>query len=146
MCACWGDRSPAPEGPVDDAAVAAALSVLAAFADYRDVTLLVESNGVYADSTRLRRLVETVASPHVAVLWDINHPYRFAGESMAETYANLAPYIRYVHVKDSVMVDGSLRYRMMGQGDLPVREALDVLMANGYSGYVHAGMGQALEP
>jgi fatty-acyl-CoA synthase len=130
------DRSPAPESPVDDAVVAATLAVLASYAEYRGVTILVETNGVYSDSKRLRQLVETVASPNVAVLWDVHHPYRFANESVAETYQNLAPYIRYVHVKDSVIEDGNLRYRLMGQGDLPVREALDILAANGYEGYV----------
>ncbi len=131
-----GDRSPAPESPVDDAAVASTLAVLASYAEYRGVTILVETNGVYADSKRLRRLIDTVASPSVAVLWDIHHPYRYANEPVAETYANLAPYIRYVHVKDSVIEDGQVRYRLMGQGDLPVRDALDILAANGYEGYV----------
>lgn len=130
------DRSPAPEGPVDDSVVAGALTILAAYAAYKGVTVLVETNGVYAESARLKRLIESVNSPAVAVLWDVHHPVRFFGETIHETYANLSPYIRYVHLKDSVLVDGQLRYRLLGQGDLPVREALEALSFNGFDGFV----------
>jgi fatty-acyl-CoA synthase len=84
------------------------------------VTLLVETNGVYADTKRLAKLLDAVDSPFVAALWDMHHPYRFMGEAPRDTVANLGGRIRYTHTKDSVMEDGHVRYRMMGEGDLPV--------------------------
>ncbi len=131
-----GDIAPEVQGPVDDAVVANALSSLADYAAWRQVTLLIETNGVYAQSSRLRALLETVNHPAVGVLWDIHHPYRFFNEAPAETWARIGSYVRYVHIKDSVMIDGKVRYRMLGHGDLPVFAALDLLDASGYDGYV----------
>ena len=52
---------------------------------------------------------------------------RYAGESARQTVENLGSYIKYVHVKDSIVKDGKCEYRMMGEGDLPILEMLDEL-------------------
>ena len=131
------DAHPAPAGEIDDGEVVAILKGLAVRAKARGVTLLVETNGVYADTKRLAGLLDAVGSDAVAALWDIHHPYRFFGESPETTWKNLDGRIKYVHVKDSV-VDGSgaIHYRMPGEGDLPLTEALDALSAGGYAGFV----------
>ncbi|MBQ2955726.1 MAG: AMP-binding protein, partial [Clostridia bacterium] len=85
---------------------------------------------------RLKKLLDDIGSPYVAALWDVHHPYRFFGEQPETTVANLGSYIKYIHVKDSVMEGDVVRYRMMGEGDLPVREALDALDKINYDGYV----------
>ena len=42
-----------------------------------------------------------------------------------------------MHVKDSVLDEnGHLQYKMLGSGDLPVRESVRVLNENGYDGYL----------
>ncbi|MBP7401369.1 MAG: AMP-binding protein [Clostridia bacterium] len=131
------DREPHAEGDVDDAAVARVLKRLADHAAAAGVTLLVETNGVYAESSRMRSLLDRLSHPAVKVLWDVHHPIRFFGESPAYTYSVLGRDIAYVHVKDSIReADGTVRYRMMGEGDLGVDAALDVLVGAGYSGYV----------
>ena len=130
------DRGPEAEGEVDDAAVAKTLRELVPAAEACGVTLLVESNGVYADTARLAALLSAVASDSVAALWDMHHPYRFAGETPEQTVQNLGAYIRYVHLKDSVMENGRVSYRMMGEGDLPVEEMIRALRSVNYEGYV----------
>ncbi|MDR1001580.1 MAG: TIM barrel protein [Clostridiales bacterium] len=57
------------EGDVDDNVVLDQLKRLAALALKQDITLLVETNGVYADTKRLRALLDTCASDAVAALW-----------------------------------------------------------------------------
>lgn len=131
-----GDQEPAPAGEVDDEYVAGVLKDLADMAEPANVTLLVETNGVYADTKRLAKLIDSVDRPQVAALWDMHHPYRHMGESPAETVKNLGARIRYTHTKDSVVEDGKVCYRMMGEGDLPVYEMLDALKDTGYDGYV----------
>lgn len=131
------DKDPNPSDYIDDDYVSKNLSQLADYASDKSVTILVETNGVYADSDRLLKLVETVNSPAVAVLWDINHPYRYFNESPEKTYNTLSKYIRYIHVKDSVDgEDGRVAYKMMGKGDLPIREVLSILKNNGYEGFI----------
>ena len=130
------DRDPEPVTDVDDEYVAGVLRELAAIAEkYDNVTLLVETNGVYSDTLRLKRLIERVGSSRVAVLWDVHHPYRYMEESPEETVKNIGSYIKHVHVKDSLMVDGKPKYKLMGQGDMPLKSIFASLAEIGYSGY-----------
>ena len=131
-----GDLKPEPDGEVDDAAVLAQLLRLVPYAEEKNVTLLVETNGVYADTARLRELLDQIDSDNVAALWDIHHPYRFAGESPETTVQNLGAYIKYAHIKDSVVEDGKVCYRMMGEGDLPMDAIARALKSINYEGYI----------
>jgi fatty-acyl-CoA synthase len=131
-----GDLAPEVQGPVSDDVVIDNLRSLADYASWRQVTLLIETNGVYADSARLAGLMKKLDHDSVKVLWDIHHPYRFFNEKPEKTWSNLGSWISYVHVKDSVIKADKVSYRMLGSGDLPVRETLDVLFDNGYEGYV----------
>ena len=131
-----GDLSPAPDGEVDDAFVAEHLKKLGAIAAEKGVTLLVETNGVYSDTKRLKAVLDNVACDAVAALWDMHHPYRNMNESGQQTVDNLGSYIKYVHVKDSTIVDGKVKYHLMGEGDMPFDEMFAALKNAGYDGYM----------
>jgi fatty-acyl-CoA synthase len=130
------DRQPQQEGEVDDEAVLAALKRLIPIAEENDVTLLVETNGVYADTSRLCKLLDHIASDAIGALWDMHHPYRYANEKPGKTVQNLGAYIKYVHTKDSVIENGVVKYRMMGEGDLPIDDMMRALRSINYEGYV----------
>ena len=130
------DRSVYPEGDADDGAVIELLKELAPFAAERGVTLLVETNGVYSDTKRLADLLLAVADDAVAALWDVHHPFRVFGEAPDVSVSNLGAYIKYVHIKDSVISDGKISYRMMGEGDLPADEIVNALRSINYDGFV----------
>ena len=131
-----GDRNPAPEKEIDDNVVISIMRELIPYAEEMNVTLLIETNGVYADTKRLKKVLDEINNRKVAALWDMHHPYRFMGEKPAETVANLGEYIKHVHVKDSVMVDGKVSYKLMGAGDMPLKEMFDSLQAIDYIGYI----------
>ncbi len=131
-----GDLEPQADGEVDDEVVISALRRLAPIAEEKGITLLVETNGVYADTGRLGNLLNTVASDSVGALWDVHHPYRFANEKAGKTVQNLGAYIKYVHVKDSVIENGKISYRLMGEGDLPIDDFMRALRSINYEGYV----------
>ena len=132
-----GDKDPQPSNPVHDGVVAKALAALSDYAKDKNVTVLIETNGAYADTARLAKLLAKVSDQNIGVLWDVHHPYRYFGETPETTYKNIGAFIRYVHVKDSVVSEnGKLQYKMMGYGDLPVKEAVKVLHKNGYNGYI----------
>jgi len=131
------DAHPAPECEVDDESVAVILKKLAVDAGRKNVTLLVETNGVYADTKRLRNLLDKIASPYVAALWDVHHPYRYFQETPAQTWDNLDGYIRYVHLKDSLTdASGKTKYRMLGSGNLPLTEVFELLKEKEFDGFV----------
>ncbi|MBR3289695.1 MAG: AMP-binding protein, partial [Clostridia bacterium] len=104
-------------------------------AEKRGVTLLVETVGVYADTVRLRELLNSFACDHLAALWDIHHPYRFAGEDPEQTIQNLGAYIKHVHVKDSVTRDGEVFYCLLGEGELPMDALVSALRSINYDGF-----------
>ena len=130
------DLEPHSCGEVDDEAVLAALRRLIPAAEAAGVTLLIETNGVYADTARLCNLLNQAESDAVGALWDLHHPYRFGGETAGQTVQNLGAYIKYVHVKDSVVEDGEVSYRMMGEGDMPIDEFMNALRSINYDGYI----------
>ena len=126
------DRNADREGEVDDEVVLAHLKEVLPLAEEKGVMLLLETNGVYADTARLRDLLVRAESDSVGALWDMHHPYRFAGESPELTVQNLGVYIKYTHIKDSVMENGKVSYRLMGEGDLPVDAMMRALRTNNY--------------
>jgi fatty-acyl-CoA synthase len=131
-----GDRDPWKSDEADAETVAANLRLLAPEAERMGVSLLLESNGIFSDSALLADTVRAVNSPRVAVLWDVNHPVRYGGETPEKTWANLAGLVRHVHVKDSVVTNGEVVYKMLGRGTLPLSEAFGLLKSGGYDGFV----------
>ena len=135
-----GDSEPHLNEPKPDSKSEALLeeqiNKLLPHAAVKNVTLLLETNGIYADSTKLKSFIEKINHPNLAVLWDIHHPIRVFNETVEDTYKTLKPWIRHVHVKDSVVTDGKVVYQMTGYGDIPIKETLKLLGSDGYNGYV----------
>lgn len=113
------------------------MKTLAPIAEEAGVMLLIETNGVYSDTKRLADVLTQIESDAVGALWDWNHPYRFNNETPETTINNLGAYIKHCHIKDSVMVDGKVEYRLVGEGDLPpMAEYLKALRSLNYEGYL----------
>ena len=108
----------------------------AALAEEAGVTVLIETVGIFADTEKLRDVLNRFASDHLAVLWDFQHPYRVCGESPDRTIQNLGAYVRHVHLKDSEMADGKLEYRLIGEGTLPIAEMMNALRSVNYDGFL----------
>lgn len=106
------------------------------YAASKGVTPLIETNAELADSKVMKQFMEDVNRENSGVLWDVHHPYRYFNETPEQTYANIGKYVKYIHVKDSVMENGKVKYKLMGKGDVPVAKALKVLKDNGYDSYV----------
>lgn len=130
------DASPEPGEGIDFDFTAENLSTLSDYASGKGVAVLVETNGIFSDSSEMLRLINRINKPNVGVLWDIHHPFRFMKEPIEKTYEALKPFIKFVHIKDSIIENGRLRYKMLGHGDIPVKEALHALKENGYDGFV----------
>ncbi|MHB1314263.1 MAG: AMP-binding protein [Christensenellales bacterium] len=130
------DATAEPRGDVEEPFILCALSRLVPYAEANNVTLLIETNGVYADTARLRSLLDEIGSDAVGALWDMHHPYRYFNESPQKTVQNLGAYIKYAHIKDSVMENGNVVYKMMGDGDLPIAEIMNALRSINYEGYI----------
>ena len=109
------------------------LHTLLQVAEMRQVTLLLKTSGIFADTTRLRKLMDDFASDYLAALWDMHHPYRDCGESADTTIKNLGAYVRHVHLRDS---DAHGAYNLIGEGTLPVSDMMRALSAINYDGFI----------
>jgi sugar phosphate isomerase/epimerase len=133
-----------PEGHTVDTIMPTVVENLRAVGDVAEsygVTLALETHDDWTDSAVFARLMREVDHPRVRVLWDLHHPYRTNSESPQFTYDNLGPYTVSIHVKDSVPAagdgeeEGAHRYVFLGQGDVPLKQMLDLLIEGGYDGY-----------
>lgn len=140
-----GDDRAEPGGEVRDQLVSDALMELGDYAIDHRLYVLIESNGVYTDTARLAALLEGLSHPAVGVLWDVHHTYRFGKEGFAETWGRLKDQIKYIHLKDSVREEGRIRYRLFGEGDLPLIELLS-LLHDEYQGWYSLEWIKAWEP
>ena len=112
------------------------LNAVIPFAGKKGVTLLMETFGAYADTGRLRDLLNEYACDELAALWDMQHPYRLYNEQPETTITNLGAYIKHVHIKDSEVTDNGLEYRLVGEGSLPIPRMLDALRSVNYDGFI----------
>ena len=109
------------------------LSRLLVVAEEQNVCLLIKTSGIYADTARLRKLLESFASDYTGALWDMHHPYRDFGESADTTIKNLGTYVKHVHLRDS---DDKDTYNLIGEGTLPVADMIRALSSINYDGFV----------
>ena len=97
------------------------------------VCLLIKTSGIYADTARLRSLLESYASDWLGALWDMHHPYRDFDESPDTTIKNLGTYVKHVHLRDS---DDKNTYNLIGEGNLPVSDMIRALASINYDGFI----------
>ena len=97
------------------------------------VTVLIKSSGIYSDTARLRRLLDSFACDELAVLWDVHHPYRDFGETPDTTIKNLGDYVRHVHLRDS---DDEGNYDLIGEGTMPIESIMQALSSVNYDGFI----------
>lgn len=151
--------------------IAGGLDALGEYSDLHGgtVDVLIETHGDFADSKLMLELLVHVRNSRVGVLWDTHHPWRFFGESIAETYARLKPWIRHTHWKDSATHDKpgepsaeahaaeaeakrlmsghrSADYVLFGEGEFPAAEALRLLVRGGYRGWYSLEWEKAWHP
>lgn len=99
-----------------------------------NVKILMETNGLFVDTKKLSLMLDEVIG-NSGALWDTHHPYRFNDEQISLSIKNLGSKIKYVHLKDSVISKGKVKYKIFGTGDMPLKNIVSLLRENNYDGY-----------
>lgn len=102
------------------------------------VRIGVETHDAFLASATVAELLALVPSPWAGAVWDSHHPCR-AGESAAQVYANIGSRLCLAQVKDAARTGtgpDSWRLVPLGEGDVPVRDMLSLLLHGGYDGWV----------
>ena len=116
--------------------IAGGLEELGRYAEDKSVMVLLETHGDFTAAADLLDILTKISSPAIGVLWDVHHPYKAAGEPMAKTYENLKEYIKHTHFKDSKGEEPGAAICLVGEGDLPVTECVEILKKHKYDGYL----------
>ncbi|MFC4213594.1 sugar phosphate isomerase/epimerase family protein [Pedobacter lithocola] len=99
------------------------------------VMVLLESHGELVEMNELQYVMQQAENHNVGMIWDIHNMWAASKQSPAEVCKKLAKYIRHVHVKDAKVIDGKEHYVLLGQGDVPLKEAFDSLKQVKYKGF-----------
>jgi len=129
-----------PDGMVFDQALEKAAENLKRYGNIAEkygVKIVLETHDDWSESSRVRALLEKAQHPTVGVVWDVHHPWRVAGETPQQTWQNIGRWVWYVHLKDAKgQPGGQQQLCLTGQGNVPVKESIEVLKANGYDGWL----------
>ena len=110
-----------------------AVAELLDYAAKKNVVLLIKTSGVYADTAKLRELMNDFACDELGALWDVHHTCRDHHESPDETIKNLGAYVKHLHLRDS---DDDQQYNLIGEGTLPITSVMQALASINYDGFI----------
>jgi sugar phosphate isomerase/epimerase len=116
--------------------VADALGAVAPAAERLGVTVALETHDAFCKGVDVAAVMAQVNSPAIGAIWDVHHPYRM-GESIETTWQLLGPRVKHVHIKDArLRADGSWQLVLLGEGEVPCRQVVELLDRAGYAGYL----------
>ncbi len=117
------------------AEVISVLSDIIPEAEKNNVTIIIETSGLFSDTTKLLEVLNTFSCDSLAALWDFYSPYFIAGEEPETTIKNLGAYVKHVHIKDATRENGETNYCLIGEGEYPIEEAVLALTSVNYNGF-----------
>jgi sugar phosphate isomerase/epimerase len=117
------------------ALVAERLQKLAEFARPMKVTMALETHDALVKAADVATILAKVTADNAGCVWDVHHSVR-AGETPEQSVKALGKRIVATHLKDSVRINGRIRYVPTGQGDIPLRDAIKALRRIGYQGFL----------
>ena len=108
---------------------------LGSYAKASGVKVLMETHGDVVWTHDIEKIMKNATHSNVGLVWDPTNMWTITKEPPAEVYRLLKKYIHHTHIKDAKLVDGKPQYTMLGQGEVPIFEAIDVLSKSNYKGY-----------
>ena len=122
------------------------LAYAAQVGESRGVQVLLETHDSFSTSRQICELLEDVKIDNLGILWDVLHPYMH-GEKFAETLRALWLSIRHEPLKDSAnFSEDGFDLTLVGEGSLPIGEAVELLQSGGYQGYLSLEWEKAWHP
>ena len=115
--------------------IANGLLQLGNYAKNKNVMVLMETHGEVVKMDDLEKIMQSAAHPNVGLVWDVSNMWTVTKEPPVEVYKKLKKYIYHTHIKDAKLVDGKYQYTLLGQGEVPIFEAINTLLKGGYKGY-----------
>jgi sugar phosphate isomerase/epimerase len=126
-----------PEGSTRAAVVGRvsdALNEASPAAEAKGVLLALETHDDFTLGRDAAQVLDRVPSPAVGVCWDFANAT--GKETIEESFEPVAGRIHHVHVKDVAAAGGEHVYVFVGEGEVPIGRAVELLRNDGYEGYL----------
>ena len=98
-----------------------------------NVIVLVETTGIFADTTRLCDLMNYFASDFIGADWNMYETYFVGGEDSEKTITNLGAYVKLVHLTDA---EKAGEHTLIGEGTMPIKDMMNALGSINYNGFI----------
>ncbi|MBL7857399.1 MAG: sugar phosphate isomerase/epimerase [Cyclobacteriaceae bacterium] len=99
------------------------------------VKVLLETHGDVVYTADIEAIMKAAAHPQVGLIWDILNMWTITKESPVIVYKKLKPYIEHTHIKNATLTDGKINYVLLQEGEVPIFDAIDLLVKDSYRGY-----------
>ncbi len=123
-------------GEDNDEKVISLLKSAVEIAEKEQVVLLMETTGIYSDTTKLCGVLNEFASDWLCVAWNSFDTFFTGNEDPEATIKNLGSYVKLVHVADAIRENNNKVYTLIGDGELPFEEIMNALRSINYVGFV----------
>jgi len=115
--------------------IAQRLHILGDYAKDKNVFVLMETHGDAVWSDDILKIMQLADHDNTGLVWDVCNMWTITKESPAEVYKKLNKFIRHTHIKDAKLANNEVHYVLLGKGEVPIFEALDLLRKSEYDGY-----------
>ena len=105
-------------------------------AEQKNIVILVETSGIFANTAKLCELLDSFAHDNLAALWDMYATYFDADETPEATIKNLGAYVKHVHIKDAVKTENGNEFCLIGEGEMPIEDMMLGLRSINFDGFV----------
>ncbi len=123
-------------GDEDFEFVSGTISSVIDYAEEKGIVLLIETSGIFCDTSKLRDMLDSFASDTLAALWDMYSPYFEKNEEPETTIKNLGAYIKHVHIKDAQKTENGTEFCLIGEGEMPLAEMILGLRSVNFDGFI----------
>jgi len=121
------------------------LSVAASHAQAVGVSIAIEPHDDFVRASTVLPILNRVIHPALCVIWDIANAFA-AGEDPTEGFELLRERLAYVQVKDGRGRGSNWQLVSLGQGDVPLSRAFELLVTKGYAGALSVEWERAWHP
>jgi len=105
-------------------------------AEEKGITLLLETSGLFSNTAELRDVLNLFASDNLGAMWNLSAAFYEGGESPEDVIKNLGAYVKHVHLSDAVKTDKGIEYRLVGEGELPIKDLMLALRSVNYDSFI----------
>ena len=104
----------------------------------KNVQFALEPHGTMCSGALLGKLIEDAGTKRITINYDTANVLFFGGYDPVEDIKEALKHIGSIHLKDKIGGKGEWNFPAIGEGELPMKEIINIIKENGYDGYLTA--------